>query len=480
MATINTNVPAITAQVNLRRANRDLQTSLERLASGLKINRGADDPAGLIVSENLRADIAAVGQAITNTQRASLVTSTTEGALNEVSALLIDIQNLIVQAANRGAMSDDEIRANQLQIDSAVDSITRIANTTTFAGRKLINGELDYVTSGVPWSNVGALQIHQVQFGTRSYVPVDVNVTQSAQHGELLMTSGKITNNVTIELAGNEGSVTLSFLAGTSAALVAQAINVVSDATGVSAVLSTNPAQGLHLVSRGFGSDQWVSVRAIDGGPFDLYSLTSTGTLVQSERDYGQDVVATINGANSIGKGQQLILNTSTLNLELTLDQNFGQGSFNFAVTGGGMRFQVGPEVNTNLQVNLGVQSMAANRLGNRMLGYLSQVVTGGAYSLVAGQERRAQQIVAEAIQQVSVTRGRLGAFERGTLDTNVNQLQTTLTNLTSSQSAIRDTDFAEETSKLTRNQILVNVGNSVLGIANATPQSVLTLLTGR
>ncbi len=195
--------------------------------------------------------------------------------------------------------------------------------------------------------------------------------------------------------------------------------------------------------------------------------------------DYGQDAAATINGANSIGRGLNLILNTSTLDIDLTLDEAFGVGTTDFAITGGGMRFQVGPEVNSNLQVNLGIQSMAANRLGNRDVGYLSEIVTGGQYSLVAGEEMDAQRIVTEAIRQVSVTRGRLGAFERNTLDTNVNQLQISFENLTASQSAIRDTDFAEETSKLTRAQILVNVGNSVLGIANTTPQNVLALLGG-
>jgi flagellin len=140
MARINTNVPALAAQARLRRSYDELQVSLERLSSGLRINRGADDPAGLIVSENLRSEIGGVQQAIANSQRASNVIATGEGALAEVANLLVDIQDLVVEAANRGALSDEEIRANQLQVDSAIDSITRIANTTTFAGRKLLNG----------------------------------------------------------------------------------------------------------------------------------------------------------------------------------------------------------------------------------------------------------------------------------------------------------------------------------------------------
>ena len=101
----------------------------------------------------------------------------------------------------------------------------------------------------------------------------------------------------------------------------------------------------------------------------------------------------------------------------------------------------------------------------------------GGAYSLVSGQAGRASRIIEEAIQQIAVMRGRLGAFERNTLDTNMNSLRITLENVTASESAIRDADFAVETAALTRSQILVNAGTSVLALANQTPQSVLSLL---
>src|SRR5690349_2372385 len=124
MARINTNIPAVVAQRALRQSQQDLQTSLERLSTGLRINRGADDPAGLINSESIRAEIAGFDKAIGNSQRAVNIVATSEGALGEISSLLIDIQGLIVEAANDGAMSPEEIRANQLQIDSAIDSIT--------------------------------------------------------------------------------------------------------------------------------------------------------------------------------------------------------------------------------------------------------------------------------------------------------------------------------------------------------------------
>src|SRR2546423_9455295 len=170
MARINTNVSALTAQRGLAKSQRQLSDTLQRLSSGLRINRGADDPAGLIASEGLRSEIAGVTQAIDNSQRASNVISTAEGALGEVASLLLNVKNLIVQAANTGALSDDEIAANQLQVDSAIASITRISNTTTFAGLKLLDGNLDYLTSGVDTSVVKALAIHQAKLGTAAYI----------------------------------------------------------------------------------------------------------------------------------------------------------------------------------------------------------------------------------------------------------------------------------------------------------------------
>src|SRR3954453_12597960 len=109
MSRINTNVAALTAQRGLANSQRTLNQTLQRLSSGLRINRGADDPAGLIASEGLRSEISGINQAIDNSQRASNVISTTEGALNEVASLLLNIKSLVVQAANSGGMSQEEI-----------------------------------------------------------------------------------------------------------------------------------------------------------------------------------------------------------------------------------------------------------------------------------------------------------------------------------------------------------------------------------
>jgi len=161
----------------------------------------------------------------------------------------------------------------------------------------------------------------------------------------------------------------------------------------------------------------------------------------------------------------------------VSLDESFGTGQSDFTITGGGAKFQLGPQVTSNQQVSLGIQSAAASKLGDSDVGFLSDIVTGGGASLANGGAATASKIIERAIRQVAVLRGRLGAFERNTLDTNMNSLSVALENVTASESSIRDADFAEETSNLTRAQILTQAGTSVLATANSTPQSVLQLL---
>jgi flagellin len=490
MGRINSNIPAVAAGFQLGRNQRALATSLQRLSSGLKINRGADDPAGLIVSERLRSEISAVGQAIDNSQRAINVIATTESALNEVSSLLNDINALVVEAANRGAFSDEEVDANQLQIDSAIDSISRIANTATFAGRKLLDGSLDYITSGVDTNVLADVSVQEANFGSRPYVPVEVKVAQSALQAELHFPASTVGSDaINIDVQGPAGIITLTFPASTTTNEMVEQINAVSDATGVIASANAyaaggppGTASGVALLSRDYGSDAFVSVTVLENSG-DFFLEDRNGVVVNSTsgggRTVGRDAEGTINGAATVGDGLKLSLSSFLLDVDVTLDETFGAGNTSFAITGGGSLYQLGPRVNVNQQESIGVKSMQANKLGNRLVGFLSELKSGGSKSLRSGNFSAASDIVDESITQVSVLRGRLGAFERNKLQPNINQLQVSVENLTSSESVIRDTDFGVETTELTRAQILVQAGTSILAIANAQQQNVLSLLGG-
>ena len=154
MTRINTNVSSLIAQNTLSRSNNDLQTALGRLSTGLRINNGKDDPAGLIASEALRSDIISVEKAITNSERANQLIATADSALGQVSQLLNDVRGLISEAANTGALSEDQIAANQLQIDSSLEAIDRIAQITSFQGKRLLDGNLDFITNGVDTKSI--------------------------------------------------------------------------------------------------------------------------------------------------------------------------------------------------------------------------------------------------------------------------------------------------------------------------------------
>jgi len=488
MARINTNVPSLIAQHNLAKTNADLQVRLQRLSTGLRINRGADGPADLIVSERLRSEMEGVGQAIGNAERATNVIATAEAALAEVATLMTSIKSLVVEASNTGGLSKEEIEANQLQIDDAIASITRIANTTSFAGLKLLNGSLDYVVSGVATSAISDVNIFQAGFGTSDTLPVSVEVVTSAQKADLFLSTGSsvLTSSVTMEVAGTKGVEVLQFVSGTAVSAVAFAVNRISDSTGVTATLTSGAGgaatSAIQFTSLDFGSDAFTSVRKLPGttgGDFFItHDAIGAGASAVS-RDNGEDVLALINGNLALGDGTKIKLNSTALNVEMQLTDDFAQTatSKSFTITGGGATFQLGPVVETSQQISFGVQSVAASHLGNSTDGFLTSVVSGGDNSLVNGNYREASAIVEEAITQVSVLRGKLGAFERNTLQTNIRSLQIALENVTASESQIRDADFAAETAALTRAQLLSNVGTSVLATANANAANVLNLL---
>ena len=137
---IANNVSSLTAQHNLARSSRSLNKSIERLSSGFKVNRGADGPAALVISEKQRAQIAGLKQAIDNSEKAVSLVQTAEGALNEINNLLVSIRGLALDSANSGVNDEDALAANQAEITNALETIDRIANNTQFGTKKLLDG----------------------------------------------------------------------------------------------------------------------------------------------------------------------------------------------------------------------------------------------------------------------------------------------------------------------------------------------------
>jgi flagellin len=502
MSRINTNVSSMIAQRVLGQQNQALTTSLERLSTGTRINRGKDDPAGLIASENLRSEKTAIMGALDNASRAEQVMNVAEGGLQEVSALLVELQGLVTATANSAGMSDEEKDAAQLQVDSILQTIDRIASSTSFEGIKLLNGNFDYTVSSVA-SSVDEYEIRGAKLAHGDTLDVQVIVTQSAQTaGLFLSTNGALDlgtgSTFTIEIAGELGARELSFASGTTQAQIVAAINTYTDITGVSAKSS---GTGILLRSNDYGDDAFTSVKVIDDGGvgaasnIGIYGMqaglaTSADTSTHTDfanattpvKDFGQDVAASINGVTAVTDGRSARINTDFLDVEVTLDASAsGAGDVGsidvFTVTGGGADFQLSPKVDIAGKVSVSLGDVAVRRLGSVANGYLDQLGSGESFNLVDGDYSSAQKVVNDAIKQVSTTRGRLGAFQKNVVGATSRSLSVALENTSSAESVIRDTDFAAETASLTRAQILVNSSMNILSLANSQPQNVLTLL---
>ena len=502
MTRINTNVSSLIAQNVLGRNNKSLGVALERLSTGLRINRGKDDPAGLIASEALRSEKAGLNAAISNADRSEQVVNIAEGGLQEVSNLLTELQGLITTSANDAGLSVEEKEANQLQIDSILQTIDRVSGATEFQGTKLLNGNFDYQTTAVN-ANVTDFEVRGAKLDGTNNLSVDAVVTQSAQQAGLLLSFsaaaldlGAASDQFVFEVAGAQGSREFQFSSGDTLVAVAAAVNTFTDVTGVTAAVS---GTGIKLSSSEYGSNEFVSVTVVDDGNIIAAAdgihdyaatnfTTATAGIVSTfaaatngVRDEGQDITGSINGLVAVGQGRTLSVNSDFLDVKFSLANASAQalGSVAaFDITGGGADFQLASDVNIAGKVSLGIGDLSARKLGNSTDGFLDDLASGKSFNVVDGNNLdTAQSIVSEAINQVSSTRGRLGAFQKNVVGATQRSLGTALENITAAESVIRDADFATETAALTRNQVLVSASTNILSLANQQPQNVLGLL---
>jgi flagellin len=499
MSRINTNVPSQIAKRNLNENNKTLNTTLERLSTGLRINRGKDDPAGLIASENLRAEKSALGAAISNAERADQLVNIAEGGLQELSGLLTELRGLVTSTANSAGLSGEEKQANQLQIDSIIQTIDRLSEATNFQGVKLLNGNLDFTATGVN-AAVTDFKINSAKLNGANQ-SVTTAQTASAQRGALLIDFSAATINTTggalftLEIGGATGSREFAFGSGTTVAQAITAINQFKDVLGLSA--SANSTSGIVLQTTEFGSDQFVQARVVNvagvagasfiqGTATDADDFTGTTTAIATSalvRDTGRDIAGSINGILATGKGRTLKVANDFLDVEITLSAaqaTAAPGTLNaLTITGGGADFQLASNVDLNGRVSIGIQNVSSRKLGNTTVGFLSDLASGKENNVVGGNLLKAAKIVEESIRQVSSLRGRLGAFQKNVVGATIRNLGISLENSSAAESVIRDADFATETATLTRGQILSQAAGNSLGLANQQPQSALQLLRG-
>ncbi len=267
MTRINTNISAIIGLNNLNTAQDQLQTSLTRLSTGLRINSAADDPSGMIANNEFQSDIASSNQAISNSQQDQQMLSTADSALSQISSLLDTIRGLVTQAANTATMTPDEIEANQQQVNASLTAINQIAGTTTFGNQELLNGSLNFNTQGVNSSQISGLMVNQASLGTGQQ-NVNVQVLKQATQAALNYNGTTLSNAANLEITGAAGSQTVQLGAGSTLQQMADSINAATGGTGVQAVVNQQTAQTATA-----GTTTMLNVGGQDG-----FAVTSMGT----------------------------------------------------------------------------------------------------------------------------------------------------------------------------------------------------------
>jgi flagellin len=397
MLAINTNVSSLVAQNNLQNTETAMNLSLQRLSSGLKINSGADNPAGLVISERYKAQIAGLQTAIDNSSKGASMVQTAEGALNEVNALLVQIRGLALDASNSAVNDSNVFAADQAEVANALATIDRIASNTQFGTKHLLDG-----SSGLTGSLTGTGSTTFVRATAQSQPGnYAINVTTAAQRAFVSATTpqtGNLSTNETLTING----VAVNLTAGESQAQVQTSINQVTSQTGV---FAQNFAAGLksnttfvnkeNLTSKAFNINNGNIVNIntnltslFNGNGLaanDLINVTMTyanGTNVNvtnfnvgSTGNTINDLLANINttlgatnGSISLNSSGQLVLTTvtngATNQLALSITSSNSSANTAFQALTGSANTTAGGGVNatsTTLLDSLGANGGAGN-----------------------------------------------------------------------------------------------------------------------
>jgi flagellin len=462
---INTNIASLNAQRNLNASQGDANVALERLSSGLRINSAKDDAAGLAISERFTAQINGLNQAVRNANDGISFSQVAEGALGETTNALQRIRELAVQSANDTNSASDRQALNQ-EVTALVAEINRIAATTQFNGRNILDGSLDdfsfqvgananqtITVDGVDarGSQLGAevfeggtinradlalydaddLQINgaDIDLSSASSIQDVINEInqQTPSSGVRAEKLGSATVTSAFTAAGADSTIAINgvnieILTTDTAETVAEKINNVSGQTGVSAEFDATPA--LTLTSENGSSIE----------------ITDTASILDDVDDTQQ----------TFDPGLKLI---SELDQEISISgDGDGDATNPFATLGLG----------NGTAINLVTEQFVANDMN------------------VLTREESATTIttVDFALERINSLRSELGAVQNR-FETTIANLSTASENLSAARSRIRDADFAAETAELARTQVLQQAGLSVLAQANARPQQVLQLLQG-
>ncbi len=446
--------------------------TMTRLSTGQKINRGQDDPAGLLALNSVEREMTSVNAAITSDQRTDAMLGIADGALTQITSLLGEVQRLASESSNSAGLTASEIASNQSQIDDAIASIDRIVRTTEFNGKKLLDGSLGINAQGADTAYFSNVRVYSRDPNAETNT-VRVTVDAVAERAEAVdLATNSASEDTTIEIRGSLGTQIVEIDANESLSSIAAKINDVTGLTGVVASQTGGVATGhVDLYSSGYGSAEFVKVSIIEGG-----AQNGSGTFSELN-EVGVDADVTINGAAAAADGREVYYTQNGLNLAFTLTGSFTAGTTqSFTVDdASGATLQLGTDSTT--RYTMGIDSLYARRLGSADAGgFLSDLKSGGAAALLADPSTAAQ-IAAEAQKQISTLQGRIGGFQKYQVQTSLAAMNATKEGLTAVKSLIGDVDYAAESSELTRQNVLMQSAIQLLGLANQQSAQILNLL---
>ncbi|NQD38051.1 flagellin [Permianibacter sp. IMCC34836] len=488
---IQTNASSLNAQRNLLGTSNALGTVFQRLSSGFRINSAKDDAAGLQISNRLSSQIGGLSVAVRNTNDGISLAQTAEGALQESTNILLRMRDLAVQSAN-GSNGGSERQALQQEVNQLKQELTRIASTTTFGSRKILDGSFGseafqvganaFETINVSLGNYKADNMGSYRYNLFDASAADTTVLGGIDADTVFPPSG-VTGNLTIG-----GLQTTTIAVAGSAANVATAINAVTSTTGVSADART--ASGLafaddtYAFGISFPGGSGIRIQATVAGG-DLTQMADAINAVASQTTF----TARVNGSEIIVTSEEghdfVIDNFTTIGTGAMTGRGYDYNgttvisSADETVTmAGNNTYRVIGTIQLNSATSFTTSPSAATIDGNAANSVnsatLDDVTTVDIASAIGAQ--KALKVLDDALSFVDSSRAALGAVQNR-LQSTIANLGSAIENLSASRSRIRDTDFAAETANLTKNQVLQQAGLSILAQANAGPQSVLSLL---
>ena len=487
---INTNIMSLNSQRNLNSSQEALQTSLQRLSSGLRINSAKDDAAGLAISERFTSQIRGLNQAVRNANDGISLSQTAEGALSESGNILQRIRELSVQSANATNSASDR-QALQSEVSQLVLELDRIASATEFNGQKLLDGTFGTATFQVGANANQTIQTTTANFRVNNFGNYRIEGA-GASAGSVARNNGE---NLTV--TGSLGAETLAVEENSSARDVSELVNSKTNSTGVSSFALTEElakfdAAGAYVIDLKSDNSEAAKVAfTISGteggdglaGAVTAFNDVSSKTGVTARiSDTGDGIVLRNSTGNNIGLSEAAS-NTNAGHLTVG-DVSIRTGAETAAADEQPPEDGQAPvlssvivtgQVTFDSDKSFSVVGDAGETVNNASEASVLNSVNNLDVSSVVGANL-ALATVDAALNTVSSQRAKFGAIQ-SRFGSTIANLSTNSENLSAARSRIRDTDFAKETAELTRNQILQQAGTAMLAQANVAPQNVLALL---